>query len=99
MEKIIDLKDITVKYGDNVILDKLNLSINKKELSGGEKQRVAIARALLKNTDLLILDEPSNNLDKDSITWLRDFVSKSDKTIIYITHDRNIMGFSSAIKL
>jgi len=95
-------EEIAIKIMDQLgigyLTDKV-ISINKKELSGGEKQRVAIARALLKNTDLLILDEPSNNLDKDSITWLRDFVSKSDKTIIYITHDRNIMGFSSAIKL
>lgn len=95
-------EEIVIKIMDQLGIGYLTdrvISTNKKELSGGEKQRIAIARALLKNTDLLILDEPSNNLDKDSIAWLRDFISKSDKTIIYITHDRNIMSFSSVIKL
>ncbi len=56
-------------------------------LSGGEKQKISIARALLKNTPVLIMDEPSNNLDEVSLRWLCEFIRRSDKTVVYISHD------------
>lgn len=57
------------------------------ELSGGEKQKISIARALLKNTKLLLLDEPGNSLDAESRLWLESFIKSCDKTVIYILHD------------
>lgn len=57
-------------------------------LSGGEKRRVALCRLLLKNHDLLLLDEPSNHLDTDSIAWLEQYLAKFKGTVVCITHDR-----------
>lgn len=64
---------------------------NGKELSGGEKQKISILRAFFSNRDVMILDEPSNNLDKDSIDELCSFIKESDKTFIIITHDKYII--------
>ena len=61
------------------------------EISGGERQKVLIARALMASKKLLILDEPSNNLDQKSKKWLYEFLEKLNKeskmTIIMVTHD------------
>lgn len=56
-------------------------------LSGGEKQKLSVVRAAARDTDLLFLDEPGNNLDRDTLDWLCDFIRKSDKTIVFISHD------------
>ena len=68
-----------------------SISAGQKELSGGEKQKISIARALLKNTSFLILDEPSNNLDQQTIEWLRNFIVCYPKTILFISHDQEII--------
>ena len=61
------------------------------EISGGERQKVLIARALMASKKLLILDEPSNNLDQKSKKWLYEFLEKLNQsdgmTIIMVTHD------------
>ena len=59
-----------------------------KELSGGQQKRVALANVLITNPDLLILDEPTNHLDLDMIIWLEDFLSRGNKTLLMVTHDR-----------
>lgn len=61
-----------------------------EELSGGEQQRVAIARALINNPQILIADEPTSNIDADSIERLLEILSdlkKEGKTIIVSSHD------------
>lgn len=57
-------------------------------LSGGWKKRVALARALVKNPDILFLDEPTNHMDIEGITWLEDFLSRARFAVVTITHDR-----------
>jgi ABC transport system ATP-binding/permease protein len=57
-------------------------------LSGGQKKRVALAKILVEDADLLILDEPTNHLDLDMIEWLEEYLIKSRKTILMVTHDR-----------
>lgn len=57
-------------------------------LSGGQRKRVALASALIAHSDLLILDEPTNHMDSDSIAWLEQYLNKRKGAVIMITHDR-----------
>ena len=69
------------------IKEKLH-SKQMKELNGGEKVKVLLAQALYGNPDLLILDEPTNDLDAETITWLADFLAGFKNTVIVVSHDR-----------
>ncbi|HFD87163.1 MAG TPA: ATP-binding cassette domain-containing protein [Gammaproteobacteria bacterium] len=60
-------------------------------LSGGLKRRVLLARALVSDPDILLLDEPSNHLDVESIEWLESFLLSSGLTLIFVTHDRSFL--------
>jgi ATP-binding cassette subfamily F protein uup len=58
------------------------------DLSGGERKRVALAKALVEDSDLLILDEPTNHIDLEMIEWMEDYLTESTTAIIMVTHDR-----------
>ncbi len=58
------------------------------QLSGGQQKRVALARVLITEPDLLILDEPTNHLDLEMIEWLEGFLSRGNKSLLMVTHDR-----------
>ena len=58
------------------------------QLSGGQQKRVALANVLLTDPDFLILDEPTNHLDLDMIEWLEGYLSRGNKTLLMVTHDR-----------
>ena len=62
------------------------------KLSGGWKMRVALARILLMRPDVMLLDEPSNHLDIESIIWLENFLRGFDGTILMTSHDREFMN-------
>lgn len=57
-------------------------------LSGGQRKRVAMARALIRPADLLILDEPTNHIDNETVEWLEGYLAKSKAALLLITHDR-----------
>ena len=65
-----------------------DLSQRMGELSGGQQKRVALANVLLTEPDLLILDEPTNHLDLEMIEWLEGYLSRGNRTLLMVTHDR-----------
>ncbi len=58
------------------------------QLSGGQKKRVGLAKVLISNPDFLILDEPTNHLDIEMTEWLEEYLTKSNSTLLMVTHDR-----------
>jgi len=61
------------------------------QLSGGQQKRVALANVLILEPDFLILDEPTNHLDLEMIEWLEGYLSRGNKTIFMVTHDRYLL--------
>ncbi len=66
----------------------LDLNQPMRQLSGGQQKRVALANVLLTEPDLLILDEPTNHLDLEMIEWLEGYLSRGNRTLLMVTHDR-----------
>jgi len=62
-----------------------------KELSGNQKVRVLLAQAIFGNPDILILDEPTNDLDIHTVSWLEDFLLEFKNTVIVVSHDRHFL--------
>jgi ATPase subunit of ABC transporter with duplicated ATPase domains len=62
-----------------------------KELSGNQKVRVLLAQAIYGNPDILILDEPTNDLDLHTVGWLEDFLLEFKNTVIVVSHDRHFL--------
>ncbi len=60
-------------------------------LSGGEKIKIQLLKILKDDPDILVLDEPTNDLDIKSLQWLENFISKSEKPILYISHDETLL--------
>lgn len=81
-EKILKAKQILtqLKLGD--------LGQTMGMLSGGQQRRVALANVLITEPDMLVLDEPTNHLDLEMIEWLEGFLSRGNKTLLMVTHDR-----------
>lgn len=77
------------------VLSKLNVFLPTqkiKTLSGGQRKRLALARVLILQPDLLILDEPTNHLDVEMIEWLEDYLSRQQRTLLMVTHDRYFLN-------
>lgn len=73
------------------ILSKLQITDFKQQLSqlsGGQLKRVALANVLITEPDFLIMDEPTNHLDLQMIEWLEEYLSRSNLTLLMVTHDR-----------
>ncbi len=62
-----------------------------KDLTGSEKVRVLLAKALFGNPDNLLLDEPTNDLDLDTVSWLENYLSKFENTVLVVSHDRHFL--------
>ena len=80
------------------MLSLLNLSDWNKPLSllsGGERRKAGLAKVLAREPDLILLDEPTNHLDLDTIEWLQDYLTKSRKTLLFVSHDRYFLDAAS----
>lgn len=62
-----------------------------KDLDGQQRVRVLLAKAIFGNPDVLIMDEPTNDLDYETITWLENFLANFDNTVIVVSHDRHFL--------
>lgn len=60
-------------------------------LSGGEKVKLQLARILMEEPDILLLDEPSNDIDLETLGWLEEFINQSSLPILYISHDETLL--------
>lgn len=76
------VKTILTKLGIKNFHQKMNT------LSGGQKKRVALANVLISTCDLLVLDEPTNHMDNDTIDWLETYLKNRHGALLMITHDR-----------
>jgi ATPase subunit of ABC transporter with duplicated ATPase domains len=72
------------------IPEKLHHSL-MRELDGKQKVRVLLAQALFGNPDVLIMDEPTNDLDYETIMWLEQFLANYENTVIVVSHDRHFL--------
>ena len=77
-----DAKTVLTKLG---ILD---FAAIVSTLSGGQRKRIALASALINPADLLILDEPTNHIDNQTVAWLEQYLAKRKGALLMITHDR-----------
>lgn len=77
-----EIKTVLTKLG----ITRFNRPV--KTLSGGQKKRVALSRVLITPCDLLILDEPTNHMDSDTIDWLEDYLATRKGALLMVTHDR-----------
>ncbi|HVU46722.1 MAG TPA: ATP-binding cassette domain-containing protein [Terracidiphilus sp.] len=98
LEGIIGDEDgYTAESDAAILLDGLDIPVDVRErkmgeLQGGQKVRILLAQALFGKPEALMLDEPTNYLDLDSIHWLQDFLLKYDGTLITISHDRHFLN-------
>ena len=81
-EKVLKAKQVLTQLKIRDLTQKMG------QLSGGQQKRVALANVLLTEPDLLILDEPTNHLDLEMIEWLEGFLSRGNRTLLMVTHDR-----------
>ncbi len=91
-----DLLDVwSIEAQAKSILSKLGIDeIYKKisELSGGQRKRVALAEALIQPAELLVLDEPTNHIDLETISWLESFLLQRKGALLMVTHDRYFLN-------
>lgn len=81
-EKILRAKQILTQLKINDLAQPMGT------LSGGQQRRVALANVLITEPDMFILDEPTNHLDLEMIEWIEEFLSRGNKTLLMVTHDR-----------
>jgi len=100
IEKVSDLSEKLYSRGEinyDAEVEKILLGLGFKrndfirptsDFSGGWRMRIELAKILLQDPDLILLDEPTNHLDIESVQWLEEFLIKSAKAVIIISHDR-----------
>ena len=91
-EKFAELEGWNAESDAAILLSGLGIKEDKHytlmgDLSGKEKVRVMLAQALFGNPDNLLLDEPTNDLDMDTVTWLEEYLSNFEHTVLVVSHD------------
>lgn len=87
------------KYFDVIKLEDSILEQQISTLSGGEKVKINILKLLLEECDIYFLDEPTNDLDIETLEWLETFINSSTKPIIYVSHDETLLSNTANIIL
>ena len=82
---------VSAKISEIVARLELEPDIEVSEISAGLKRRVLLGRELASNPDVLMLDEPTNHMDIDSVVWLERFLKSCGKTLIFVSHDRSFL--------
>ena len=95
-EKFAELEGWNAESDAAILLSGLGIKEDKHytlmgDLSGKEKVRVMLAQALLGNPDNLLLDEPTNDLDMETVTWLEEYLSNFEHTVLVVSHDRHFL--------
>lgn len=80
------------KYLDIIKLSDEILEQTISTLSGGEKVKISILKLLINEYDILFLDEPTNDLDIETLEWLESFINNLSKPIIYVSHDETLLS-------
>ena len=97
--RLSDIQSHTAEARASTILAGLGFDTQEQkrpcsEFSGGWRMRVALAATLFSNPDLLLLDEPTNYLDIEGSMWLDNFLNKYSRTVLIISHDRDLLNNS-----
>lgn len=95
-ETFIALDGYNVEFNIQKLLSGFDLRkdsnlVRMNELSGGEKKKVLLATALIKGGDLVLLDEPTNDLDLQAIEFLEDYINENKFNMIIVSHDRRFL--------
>lgn len=95
-EKFAEMEGWNAESDAAILLSGLGIKENKHgmlmgDLSGKEKVRVMLAQALFGNPDNLLLDEPTNDLDMETVTWLEEYLSNFEHTVLVVSHDRHFL--------
>lgn len=103
----LEYSDLNETEKDKIIVNELEkleldskINVEVSHLSGGQQQRISLLRALLKKHKILILDEPTGNLDDDATEQIMQLISKSrsdDKVIVMVTHDRRLHSYADEL--
>lgn len=87
------------QYLEFLQLDSQILEYSMRKLSGGESVKIRLLKLLINNYDILFLDEPTNDLDIETLEWLEKFINSTKKPIIYISHDETLLANTANIIL
>lgn len=79
------------KYLKGLALTGLSFTTSVETVSGGQKRKLALTGVLLRGVDMLVLDEPTNNLDAPALVFLQEFLRTTKATVIFASHDREFM--------
>ena len=90
-----NLYDMRYQYLYTLGLDESILDQPLKVLSGGEKVKLEILKLLLDDCDIYFLDEPTNDLDIETLAWLEQFICRTEKPIIYVSHDETLLSHTA----